>query len=216
MSPEKHPPHRSPSPDVREESSPNLSFLSSPDGRIFLTAGGTTRRYGFPGATSLETCLRGELATYSRKTLELYRDHLLEEQAGNINGPEMTLEYLVRQYGYRSLEEAERKMEEKPNPAKEGSSNTHSGAAQTADFVKNQMPFAVEIEILKYHPPAIGKHEALGEDYLLADAVQPSEEKMREIQESIAKSGLNCRYESQAAEVYVGVRQFSRGSQAPP
>jgi Protein of unknown function (DUF4125) len=84
-----------------------------------------------PGVTSLETYLRGELATYSRKTLELYRDHLLEERTGNINGPEMTLEYLVRQYGYRSLEEAERKMEEKPNPAEEESSHVHSnkGAA---------------------------------------------------------------------------------------
>ncbi len=81
-----------------------------------------------PGVTSLETYLRGELATYSRKTLEMYRDHLLEERAGNINGPEITLEYLVRQYGYRSLEEAERKMQEKPNPANKGSSDTHSDA----------------------------------------------------------------------------------------
>jgi len=68
------------------------------------------------------------------------------------------------------------------------------------------MPSAAEIEILKYHSLALGKYEALGEEYLLGKAVQPSEEKMREIQESIAKSGLNCRYEGEAAEVYVGVR----------
>jgi hypothetical protein len=52
----------------------------------------------------------------------------------------------------------------------------------------------------------LGKYEALGEEYLLADAVQPSEEEMLKIQESIVRFGLNCRYEGAAAEVYVGVR----------
>ncbi len=70
--------------------------------------------------TSLETYLRGELATYSRKTLELYYEHLLEERAGKINGPEITLRFLAGQYGYKSLEEAERKMKEKTTPADEG------------------------------------------------------------------------------------------------
>ena len=78
--------------------------------------------------TSVETYLRGELATYSLETLDLYYEHLLEERAGNKNGPEITLEFLVRQYGYKSLEEAERKMGEKPKPIDEGSSNIHPEA----------------------------------------------------------------------------------------
>ncbi len=91
-------------------------------------------------------------------------------------------------------------------PIVPGVNDSERNITQTADFVKHRMPFAAEIEILKYHSLALGKYEALGEEYLLAHAVQPSEEKMRQIQESIAQSGLNCRYEGEAAEVYVGVR----------
>ncbi|MCX5907426.1 MAG: hypothetical protein NTY64_09635 [Deltaproteobacteria bacterium] len=84
--------------------------------------------------------------------------------------------------------------------------NSKKNITQTAEFVKKHMPSATEIEILKYHSLALGKYEALGEEYLLANAVQPSEEEMLEIKESIAKLGLNCTYEGASAETYVGVR----------
>jgi len=60
--------------------------------------------------TSLETYLKGELATYSLKTLELYYEHLLKEQSENINGSEITLAQTIKQYGYQSLEEANEKL----------------------------------------------------------------------------------------------------------
>jgi hypothetical protein len=60
--------------------------------------------------TSLETYLKGELATYSLKTLELYHGHLVKEQSENINGSETTLAQTVEQYGFHSLEEANEKL----------------------------------------------------------------------------------------------------------
>lgn len=56
--------------------------------------------------TSFETYLRGELATYSRRTLELYYNHISKQDSGNINGSEITLERTVKQYGYPSLKVA--------------------------------------------------------------------------------------------------------------
>ncbi len=70
-----------------------------------------------PWATSLETYLRGELAACSGKTLELYHEQLLEQKAGGVNGAEVTLAFLVRAYGYASLDEAERRMKEKAEGA---------------------------------------------------------------------------------------------------
>ncbi len=62
------------------------------------------------GVTSMETYLRGELATYSLKTLEVYLDHIQKEQSEKINGSAITLFYMVQQYGFASLEEANEKM----------------------------------------------------------------------------------------------------------
>jgi hypothetical protein len=56
--------------------------------------------------TSTETYLRGELATYSFKTLELHLEHIQKEQTENINGAAITLLYMMKQYGFSSLEEA--------------------------------------------------------------------------------------------------------------
>jgi hypothetical protein len=56
--------------------------------------------------TSLETYLRSELATYSPITLESYCNNILQQREDGINGAELTLEYTVKQYGYKSLEEA--------------------------------------------------------------------------------------------------------------
>jgi hypothetical protein len=62
------------------------------------------------GITSLETYLRGELATYSQKTLKLYWENISRQKAGNINGSEVTLEYMMKQYGFKSLEEANERL----------------------------------------------------------------------------------------------------------
>ena len=63
-----------------------------------------------PFATSVETYLRGELATYSQKTLSLYYEQVSRQKAENINGPEITLENMIKQYGFKSLEEANEKL----------------------------------------------------------------------------------------------------------
>jgi hypothetical protein len=62
------------------------------------------------GVTSMETYLKGELSTYSLRTLELYLDHIQKEQSENVNGSAITLLYMVKQYGYDSLEEANEKL----------------------------------------------------------------------------------------------------------
>ena len=63
--------------------------------------------------TSAETYLRGELETYSNRTLELYYENVSEQKSKNINGNELVLEHMVRQYGYNSLEEANQKLRDR-------------------------------------------------------------------------------------------------------
>lgn len=63
-----------------------------------------------PFVTSIETYLRGELATYSTKTLKLYQENIQRQKHENINGSEITLQYMVKAYGYSSLEEANEKL----------------------------------------------------------------------------------------------------------
>lgn len=64
-----------------------------------------------PCSTSLETYLRGELATYSLRTLELYYQNVLEQKEQNINGAQIVLEAMIKQYGFNSLEEANKAMQ---------------------------------------------------------------------------------------------------------
>jgi len=59
---------------------------------------------------SIETYLRGELATFSSKTLGLFHENVLKQRADNINGSKIIMTHLVKRYGYRSLEEAEEKL----------------------------------------------------------------------------------------------------------
>lgn len=59
--------------------------------------------------TSFETYLRCELATYSKRTLELYYENRASQSSQNINGAKITLEYTVKQYGYQSLDDANKK-----------------------------------------------------------------------------------------------------------
>jgi hypothetical protein len=65
------------------------------------------------GVTSLETYLRGELSTYSKKTLELLYAHFLKEKSQNINGSKITMEFMVKKYGYQSLAEANEAMKKR-------------------------------------------------------------------------------------------------------
>lgn len=59
-----------------------------------------------PDTTSIETYLRGELATYSPRTLALYYQNILEQTAKNINGAQIVLEAMMQRYGFHSLAEA--------------------------------------------------------------------------------------------------------------
>jgi hypothetical protein len=60
--------------------------------------------------TSIETYLRGELPTYSLQTLKLYLNNLKKLKAENINGSEISLGYMMQQYGFPSLQEANQKL----------------------------------------------------------------------------------------------------------
>ena len=66
-----------------------------------------------PHVTSIETYLRGELATYSPRTLALYYQNILEQKAANINGAELVLAITMQRYGFRSLEAANAAMKKK-------------------------------------------------------------------------------------------------------
>ena len=61
-----------------------------------------------PWNTSYETYLRGELSTYSEKTLKLYGDFIVTLLRDKENLAEMTMRNTTNLYGYTSLEEAER------------------------------------------------------------------------------------------------------------
>ena len=60
--------------------------------------------------TSFETYARGELETYSERTLSLLHRDLLALQAAGGSLSEKVYDHLVRASGYASLEEAERKL----------------------------------------------------------------------------------------------------------
>ena len=57
--------------------------------------------------TSFETYNRGELSTYSTKTLQLLLDHYLVLAAGGTNPAEVILRHTVQKQGFASLERAE-------------------------------------------------------------------------------------------------------------
>jgi hypothetical protein len=63
-----------------------------------------------PYVTSKETYLKGELATYSSRTLRSYFEDVLRYKSESINGSEVILEYMVKRYGYKSLDEANEKI----------------------------------------------------------------------------------------------------------
>lgn len=59
-----------------------------------------------PQVTSIETYLRGELATYSPRTLALFYQNALEQKASNVNGAQLVLAATIQRYGFSSLEAA--------------------------------------------------------------------------------------------------------------
>lgn len=60
-----------------------------------------------PWDSSVETYLRGELGTYSDRTLILYYKMICRLEAEGKNLSEMNLQYMTELYGYQSLEQAE-------------------------------------------------------------------------------------------------------------
>ncbi len=65
------------------------------------------------GEVSIETYLRGELKTYSEALLEAYLLFLAECQKQGRNLAREHYQEMVKAYGYKSLQDAERRMEEK-------------------------------------------------------------------------------------------------------
>jgi hypothetical protein len=65
-----------------------------------------------PYGTSIETYLRGELQTYSEKTIEIYYNYVIEQKSKNINLKELNLLNMIKYYGYESLESANDKVKQ--------------------------------------------------------------------------------------------------------
>jgi len=63
--------------------------------------------------TSFETYIRGELETYSDTTLELFHRDIQIKLSQGISMTEEVYEFLVRQLGYRCLEDAEKEVSER-------------------------------------------------------------------------------------------------------
>lgn len=61
--------------------------------------------------TSFETYERGELSTYSDKTVDLYLKMVQDMDDRGVNLSEITVSYMVKFYGYDSLEQANKKYE---------------------------------------------------------------------------------------------------------
>ena len=63
-----------------------------------------------PFNTSYETYLRGELSTYSHATLKMYGNFVVQLARSNKNLAEMIMTNTALLYGYKSLEDAERRL----------------------------------------------------------------------------------------------------------
>ena len=67
-------------------------------------------KYDTPNYTSIETYLKGELSSYSVKTLKLYYEYIQSCVTNNVNLAENNLENIVHETGYSSIEEAEKSL----------------------------------------------------------------------------------------------------------
>ncbi|MBI2857018.1 MAG: DUF4125 family protein [Chloroflexi bacterium] len=63
-----------------------------------------------PFGPSLETYLRGELATYSPRTLRLLYENAAQQKTEGVNASELVLDATMQRYGFRSLAEANTKL----------------------------------------------------------------------------------------------------------
>lgn len=63
------------------------------------------------GVTSLETYLRGELATYSPRTLELHLANVMQQKSDGINGSEIVIMHTTKLYGYDSPDKANEELQ---------------------------------------------------------------------------------------------------------
>lgn len=68
--------------------------------------------------TSFETYARGELETYSDRTLELLHADMVAKLDRGINVSEEVYEFLAQESGYASLQEAERRLGERRGGAR--------------------------------------------------------------------------------------------------
>lgn len=91
-------------------------------------------------------------------------------------------------------------------PIVPGYTDSRTNIIGIVEFVRDYLKTVDEIEVLKYHSFALGKYEALGRKYGLADIPPPSEDEMLEIKGLIEKLGIKCKYEGVASQVYVGAR----------
>lgn len=78
--------------------------------------------------TSYETYLRGELGTYSPRTLALYEDFVARTQAHGGNLTQQTVAWTMRMAGATSLEEAERTQTEQAQHERTQHDEASSGA----------------------------------------------------------------------------------------
>ena len=64
----------------------------------------------YPGDASVETYARGELSTYSEKTLRSLKTCLETLQKQEVHPEVLTMDYMARCYGYHSAEEVEQRL----------------------------------------------------------------------------------------------------------
>lgn len=87
-----------------EEFSKNYKYMAD-NARIIHTSEDE------PYDTSYETYLRGEISTYSERTLLLYANFIVSLAREEKNLAKMIMENTAKLYGFESLEEAERYCE---------------------------------------------------------------------------------------------------------
>jgi hypothetical protein len=63
-----------------------------------------------PSGPSVQTYLRGELETYSPKTIRLYWEHVSGQKAANINGAEEILAQIMKLSGYETPDAVEKAL----------------------------------------------------------------------------------------------------------
>jgi len=90
-----------------------VEWMEKYENQYPFMAGGNRPIHSFQDqkyVTSFETYLRGELHTYSEKTLELYLEMLKNLLKENKSMSIMIMDAMVKEYGYKDLDDAERQQ----------------------------------------------------------------------------------------------------------